>query len=96
MRTQAAQSGRAQSVLGTTAEAANGELPDQDPRIRVNRAIARELMEVLNLDGRRARNIIQYRTIYGTFDGPEELAQVAGITDALIIQWEDNGLLDFH
>lgn len=94
--TQAAQSGRAQSGFGTTAEAPNGELPDQGTGIRVNRAVARDFMVVLNLDGRRARNIIQYRTIHGTFDGPEELAQVAGITDALIIQWEDRGLLDFH
>ena len=94
--TQAAQSGRVQSGLETTAEAPNGELPDQVTGIRVNRAVARDFMVVLNLDGRRARNIIQYRTIHGTFDGPEELAQVAGITDALIIQWEDRGLLDFH
>lgn len=68
--------------------------PASDPEpININRAPARALEEKLNIDARRARFIIEFREVYGSFRRPEDLAQVNGITDAMIRQWEERGLI---
>lgn len=62
----------------------------------INVAAASELMKTLDLDFRRARKIVEFRTIHNRFQAPEDLAQVAGIDDARVIEWEAKGLLGFN
>jgi len=63
--------------------------------VRVNRAGAGELREKLKLDARRARNIVEFRELYGPFQRPEDLSQVSGITDDMVRGWEEQKLLIF-
>jgi competence ComEA-like helix-hairpin-helix protein len=63
--------------------------------VQVNSASIYELMESLGIDARRARLITQFRTSYGRFKDPEDLAQVSGITDDMIRRWEKQNLLIF-
>jgi hypothetical protein len=64
--------------------------------VRVNGAGAGELGERLKLDGRRARNIVEFRELYGPFQRPEDLSQVSGITDDMVRHWEEQRLLIFN
>ena len=66
-----------------------------DNAASVNTATVEELMEKLKLDARRARLVVQFRILYGPFKTPEDLAQVSGITDDMVLQWEDEDLLSF-
>jgi hypothetical protein len=66
------------------------------PKEGVNYDDAATLMEKLGLDARRARLIVEFRTIFGPFRTPEDLSQVAGITEAMISAWENDGLLVFR
>lgn len=66
-----------------------------EPVFDVNKADQDELMETLELDARRARYIVEFRTIFGAFGSPEDLVQVAGINDTDVIAWEKQGLLNF-
>lgn len=65
-------------------------------KVRVNSAGPMELIEKLRLDARRARLIVQFRRLYGGFRNPDDLAQVQGIHDELIVQWEEENLLSFE
>jgi hypothetical protein len=65
-------------------------------RIRINVATADQIMEKLKIDARRARLIVEFRTLYGPFRRPEDLNQVSGINDLMVRQWESAGLLDFN
>jgi DNA uptake protein ComE-like DNA-binding protein len=67
-----------------------------DPRVRINEANAAELQEKLKLDPRRARIVIEYREIFGPLRSPEDLTQIAGIADERVIEWEEQGLIDFE
>lgn len=66
-----------------------------DPGFDINEADQDELMETLELDARRARYVVGFRTIFGAFESPEDLLQVAGINDGDIVEWEKQGLLNF-
>jgi competence protein ComEA len=59
--------------------------------VHVNKADAETLARELKIDARRARFIIEFRQAYGSFKSPEDLAQVYGITDAMLQDWEDRG-----
>jgi DNA uptake protein ComE-like DNA-binding protein len=64
--------------------------------VPVNRAEAREIMEKLKIDARRARLIVEFRKMYGRFRRPEDLGQVTGITDEMVRRWEGQDLLEFN
>ncbi|MEN6624618.1 MAG: helix-hairpin-helix domain-containing protein [Candidatus Sumerlaeia bacterium] len=64
--------------------------------VNVNRATAAELVQTLGVDVRRARLIIEFRTQQGRIRGPDDLAQVNGLTEDMIMEWEQKGLLRFE
>lgn len=64
--------------------------------VHVNAADTDELREKLKLDPIRARYIVEFRTLYGRFKGPADLNQVSGITDEMILKWEEKCQLDFN
>lgn len=64
--------------------------------VNVNRATAAELVQTLGIDVRRARLIIEFRTQQGRIRGPDDLAQVNGLTEDMIMEWEQKGLLRFE
>jgi DNA uptake protein ComE-like DNA-binding protein len=88
------------SVASTAArgQASSAVLPapagDVNPNaVDVNRANAAQLAKKLKIDARRARLIIEFRQAYGPFKSPEDLAQVFGITDEMLLAWEKGGLI---
>lgn len=69
--------------------------PPPPPPFRINTAAAKAVAEKLGVDARRARMVVQYRTVHGLFSSPDDLAQVMGITDEQVLEWEEKGLLLF-
>lgn len=63
--------------------------------IHINEAEKDEVMELLKLDARRARILIEFRTVHGKFRTPEDLAQVSGIDDDDVLRWENQRILIF-
>ena len=81
----------------TTEDPAPEQAPEADSlKARVNSAGPVELMEKLQLDARRARMIVQFRALYGEFSTPDDLGQVQGIHDELVVRWEEENLLSFE
>lgn len=74
--------------------AAPVEMPAPPP-FRINHAPENELARVLDLDARRARILAEFRQVHGPFHIAEDVAQVMGITDQRVRDWEDKGLLNF-
>lgn len=64
--------------------------------VRINSATPDELRARLKLDPIRARYIVEFRTLYGRFKGPDDLSQVSGITGEMVLKWEEANLLDFN
>lgn len=74
-------------------------LPVAEPAVvpvALNTAAAAELAQGLGIDAERARLIIEFRNIYGPFRGPEDLKEVSGINDDLVLRWEAEGRLNFE
>lgn len=67
----------------------------QAPAFLINSADLSQIIEMLEIDPRRARMIIQFRLVHGLFRTPIDLSQVAGISDERVIEWEREGLLNF-
>lgn len=63
---------------------------------RVNHDSARQLVEKLGLDARRARLMVEFREFHGPYERIEDLPQVVGITEAMVLLWEDENLLDLR
>lgn len=64
--------------------------------VDVNKAQVHELMTVLGLDARRARLIVEFRTLHGEFRAPQDLEQVNGLNGDMIRQWESDELIRFE
>ena len=52
-----------------------------------------ELIATMDLSARQARLVAQFRSVHGPFATPEDIAQVAGITDEQVIGWEEAGMV---
>ena len=74
---------------------APSEPEPEAPSFLINSADLAQIVEILEIDPRRARMIIQFRTVHGSFRTPIDLSQVAGISDQRVIEWEREGLLNF-
>lgn len=64
--------------------------------LAINTADADEIRARLKLDPRRARLIVAFRKVHGRFHSPEDLAQVAGLSDEQVLAWEDEGLIAYQ
>ncbi len=64
--------------------------------VDVNKAQVHELMTVLGLDARRARLIVEFRTLHGPFRAPQDLEQVNGLNGDMIRQWESDERIRFE
>ncbi len=63
--------------------------------VNVNRAGEAELMRVLKIDSLRAHMIVEFRTTQRPIRGPEDLAQVNGLTQDMVVTWQKEGVLKF-
>ncbi len=61
----------------------------------LNRSDVHEIAEALRLDPRRARHIVEFRTLHGLFASADDLSQVAGVTDEMAFEWDKLGILNF-
>lgn len=70
-------------------------VPTAGRPVRVNHADPAELRAALKLDPIRARHIIQFRATHGPFKEPDDLAQVSGVSEEMVRQWDERDLLIF-
>lgn len=71
------------------------EEPSPELAFSLNRSEVREIAEALGLDPRRARHIVEFRTLHGLFASADDLSQVMGITDEMAFGWDKLGILNF-
>lgn len=83
------------ALAADPAASAPPAVPTAGRPVRVNHADAQELRAALKLDPTRARYIIQFRTVHGRFKEPDDLAQVSGINEEMVKQWDERNLLIF-
>lgn len=81
-------------VIAGLSDAMIEESPDE-LAFSLNRSDVHEIAETLRLDPRRARHIVEFRTLHGLFASADDLSQVAGVTDEMAIEWDKLGILNF-
>lgn len=59
----------------------------QSTKIDINHATKEQLCMLSGIGEKKAERIIEYRISVGGFDTIEEMAEVSGITEKMVIEW---------